>query len=175
LILSKLHECARLVVYDEKRVIDNIIKIKNKENTTFLAAYKHELSSTEMRLGQLDSIIQALYEDRVKGVVTDSMFKNLMSRYEHERDEKSEIIQVLHEKVETAEKQWCDIDSWLKLIRGYSELSELTSETLWELIEKIEVCETEKIKGRRICNIRIFYRFVGDISGALPVEGGDAV
>jgi len=46
-------------------------------------------------------------------------------------------------------------------------LEALESKILLELIDKIEVFEARKIDGKRICDVRIYYRFVGDISQAV--------
>lgn len=96
----------------------------------YLATYQRELRSAEERLVQLDSVIGTLYEDRVRGVITDSMFKNLMPKYEREREDKTGAVKILRDKVERSERQWCDTGAWVKTIRKYTDLEMLSQDIL---------------------------------------------
>jgi hypothetical protein len=48
-------------------------------------------------------------------------------------------------------------------MKQYTELELLDTETLLLLIDKIIIGETQKIGGRRVCEIQILYNYVGDI------------
>lgn len=175
LVLEEIRGHARLAAYDEQRVADAILQTKSRESTAYLATYQRELKAAEERLVQLDSVIQTLYEDRVRGVITDSMFKNLMPKYERERKDKTAAAETLKSKVEKSQREWCDVSAWTQTIREYTELEVLSAGILLELIDRIEVFEAEKIGKQRVCRIRIVYRFVGDVSAPLSnlnKEGG---
>ena len=45
-----------------------------------------------------------------------------------------------------------------------AEIKELTTAIVNRLIEKIEVSEPQTIDGEKVQNIRIFYKFVGEIN-----------
>lgn len=167
LILEGIRKYARLTAYDEQRVVDAIMQTKSRESIAYLATYQQELKAAEERLLQLDTVIQTLYEDRVRGVITDSMFKNLMPKYEREREDKTAAVQILKSKVEKSEREWCDVSAWMKTIRKYTDLETLTQDILLEVIDRIEVSETEMINGKRVCRIRVVYRFVGDVDASL--------
>jgi hypothetical protein len=171
LVLEEIREHAKLAIYDEQRVVDSILKKKSRETTAYLATYKRELKACEDRLTKLDGVISTLYEDRVAGVVTESMFGTLMQKYESERGEKAETIKVLRGKVEACEKDNGDVGAWIKLIRKYAGLETLTQKILLELIDSIEVFEPIKIDGQRVCKINIAYRFVGNIDGVFAGMG----
>ncbi len=49
-------------------------------------------------------------------------------------------------------------------VKKYTEITELTPEFLNELIEKIIIHQTEKINGKKVQEIDIYYRGVGIIS-----------
>lgn len=49
-------------------------------------------------------------------------------------------------------------------VKKYTEITELTPEILNELIEKIIIHQTEKINGKKVQEIDIYYRGVGIIS-----------
>ena len=167
LVLHDIRADAHRVEWDEQRVIQQILATKSRESLSYLAAYKEELKSAEARLIQLTTIMQTLYEDKMAGVVTDSMFQNLMPKYEQERLDKTETVKILRDKVDRSERQWCDADAWVRAIRGYAELDTLSQETLLELIERIDVSEPVWVDNQRECRVNIVYRFVGDVSESL--------
>ena len=40
----------------------------------------------------------------------------------------------------------------------------------FELVDRIEVGETKKVGGQRICDLRVYYRYVGNVDAALAQE-----
>ena len=174
LILTDICEKAKMAIYDEQRVADAVIQAKSREKTACLAIYKRELKAADDRLIELDNIIKTLYEDRVRGIISDAMFKNLSQKYEEERKDKTSAVTILRDKIKKGEMEWCDVDSWMGIIRKYSTLESLTQDILFELIDRIEVYEAERVGGRRICRVRIRYLIVDDVSESLALmERGD--
>jgi hypothetical protein len=53
--------------------------------------------------------------------------------------------------------------TWAKLIKRYTELETLDSETLLLLVDKIVVGEAKKVDGKRVCDVSISYNYVGNI------------
>lgn len=50
------------------------------------------------------------------------------------------------------------------------ELRELDESILFELVDRIEVGETKKVGGQRVCDLRVYYRYVGNVDAALAQE-----
>ena len=66
--------------------------------------------------------------------------------------------------MESAEQSAEDTGKWVKLIRQYSEITELDAPLLNTLIEKILIHEKKKgPDGIQEQEVEIFYRFVGKI------------
>jgi len=168
LLLHDIREKAQWVSYDEDRVVDYILRVKNKQSASLLGVYKKELDSALSRLAELERIVQSLYEDKVKGNIPDAMWKNLMQKYEQERADKSGRVPILRERVSGCEQQWEDVSRWAHTIRQYGNLESLDQETLLGLIDRIEVSEARREGGKRICGVQIFYRFVGDLGAMTP-------
>ena len=53
---------------------------------------------------------------------------------------------------------------------SYTEITELDESILFELVDRIEVGETKKVGGQRICDLRVYYRYVGNVDAALAQE-----
>ena len=114
--------------------------------------------------------MQNLYEDKCTGTIPQTVFQTLMQKYEAERAEKVGAIPELKRKVENYLENQADASRWLAIIRQYTELTELDESILFELVDRIEVGETKKINGQRICDIRVYYRYVGNVDAALIQE-----
>ena len=63
--------------------------------------------------------------------------------------------------IENTEKKDTDITQFISNVKKYTEITELTPEILNELIEKILVHQTEKINGKKVQEIDIYYRGIG--------------
>jgi DNA invertase Pin-like site-specific DNA recombinase len=180
LVLDEIRSHAALVSFDRQRVVKAIMNGKDRESISLQELHQQQLRISESRLAELDKIIRMLYEDRVNGVITDAMFKEMMESYEDERVGLDGSVCELRAKLDRCDRDVCDVSAWIKAISKYSELQELSREILFELVDRIEVFEPEKIGKQRVCRIRIHYRFVGVISETLAgsedsfavVEGG---
>ena len=144
--------------------------MKDKEARSRLSSYEQELKTSVARLSELERLMQNLYEDKCTGTIPQTVFQTLMQKYEAERAEKVGAIPELKRKVENYLENQADASRWLAIIRQYTELTELDESILFELVDRIEVGETKKINGQRICDIRVYYRYVGNVDAALIQE-----
>ena len=118
-MLDEIREHAALVAFDEQRVVKAIRNKKNRESISLDALHRQQLRQYEERLAELDRIILMLYEDWVNGVITESMFKEMIVTYEPERTERGEAIAGLRKKVELCEQSACDVSAWIRAIRKH--------------------------------------------------------
>jgi len=63
------------------------------------------------------------------------------------------------------------LSKFLKVVKTYTEIQELTPEILNSFIEKIYIGETERYDGKKMQEVEIIYKFVGAIN--LPQYGSD--
>ena len=105
-----------------------------------------------------------MYEDWSAGRITEYNFHMLSEKYQSEQKELDEKIRQLHKTMETATQTAADAEKWVELMKQYVNPTELTTELLNTLIEKILVHEAVKGKdGSREQEVEIFYRFIGKI------------
>ena len=70
----------------------------------------------------------------------------------------------MSKEIDNKEKKEADLTQFISNVKKYTEITELTPEILNELIEKIIIHQTEKINGKKVQEIDIYYRGVGIIS-----------
>ena len=122
-----------------------------------------QLEKQERRISELDSIIQKLFESNALGKLTDERFEKLSAGYEKEQAELQESSAALRETVNAAQVEAVNIQSFLKIVRRYTEPAELTPALLCEFVDKIVVHEADKSSGHRVQRIDIHYSFIGEI------------
>ena len=87
----------------------------------------------------------------------------LMQKNEQERIQKSEQLGALLSEIDKVEKETAAIQNWTAIIRKYLNLQELDRAIVDELIDYIEVGERTVVNGQRHQDIKVFYRFVGQV------------
>lgn len=170
LVLADIREKARFAEYDPERLAQQIIRLKEKENRTRLSSFDQELKTTQTRISELERLMQNLYEDKCTGTIPQTVFQTLMRKYEAERAEKADALPELERKVKAHQENQQGADHWTEVIRRYTEITQLDETILFELVDRIEVGDTRKENGLRVRDIKVYYRYVGNVDDALQQE-----
>ena len=148
---------------NEKEFAELLRKSKSKETRRGLSSKTKEYEEAEKRIVTLDRIIQSLYEDKVCGNLTEERFKKMTEAYEAEQVTLTERVKVLRCELVTAKEETEGEDKFLRIVRKYTEIAELTPETVREFIDRIIVHEAEKTDGKKRQIVEIYYNCVGVI------------
>ena len=175
LVLADIREKAQYAEYDRDRLLAQIIRMKDKELHSRTASFEQELKTISARVSELERLMQNLYEDKCTGVVPQTVFQTLMKKYETERAQKADAIPELTRKVQAQMENRHDADRWAEIIRRYTEITELDETILFELVDRIEVGEARKVGKTRLQDVKVFYRYVGCVDGAMPQERREVV
>lgn len=140
---------------------EKILAQKNAANLEQTKTLRATLAALEKRLVELDKLVVSAYEDKVKGVMPETLCIQLLNRYEAERREKLEQRTQLTAQLEAHQEDEQAADEWLALIRDYAQLEELDRPTLVRLIQKIEISERYTVDDHEERDIHIYYNFVG--------------
>ncbi len=142
-----------------RRVMEN----KLAEQMAEQEQAKRQLEKQTRRITELDTIIQRLYEDHITGKLTEERFLKLSRGYEQEQTDLKSSIETLQELVSTMETAEVSIQSFLKIVKKYTEPTELTPLLLHEFVDKIVVHAPDRSSGRRVQQIDVHYNFIGEI------------
>jgi hypothetical protein len=163
LVVDYIRNHARMIECNEERILEAILSAQSNETMSYRAAYQGELESQRKQIAKLDLLIESLCEDRVSGVVPESLFKRQVAKYEQDRIERLQSVETLEKRIKSMKQSTDNAATWTKLMKRFTELETLDSETLLLLIEGIEVGEAQKINGRRVCDVQVVYNYVGNI------------
>lgn len=132
---------------------------------------KKELEKAKNRVIEIDNLFMHIYEDNVSGKITDDRFRNLSFNYDKEQQELKLKIEQLSKDIENTEKKDTDVTQFISNVKKYTEIDHLTAKILNELIERIVIHQQEKVNGKKVQEIDMYYRGVGIIS--FPVSTDD--
>lgn len=169
-----LHAIEDIVLYDLQRVLGmakgqetefvSMLQEKNKKMTkSDLSEKAKECDEAEKRIAVFDRIIQNLYEDKVSGTLSEERFIKLSKNYESEQAELTDKVKFLKEELMAVQKETADINKFMRLIKRYTEITELNAEIVRTFIDKIYVHKGEKAQGGHRQTIEIIYNCVGAI------------
>ena len=123
-----------------------------------------QLSSFQKRHRELDSLIKQVYEDKVGGSLSAKRFEILSGQYEAEQEELEHQIEELQAGLELFDEESGNADRFIKMVRRYTEIPELTATILNEYIDKIVVFEADNSSGRREQSVNFYFNFIGKIT-----------
>ena len=122
-----------------------------------------ELVKLTSRNKEIDKLFERLYEDNVSGKITDERYYRMSAAYETEQGENNKRLKLLREELQKDNEQLYAADSFIRIVRKYTNPTELTQLMLSELIEKIEVFHADKKDGVTVQRLRIYYNCVGEL------------
>ena len=164
IVKEDLQKVCEYVLFHEKEFTDEYLSGSKKETVKFQSKTKAELKRLSERQEEIGKIIRKLYEDNVCGRITDERFDFLAKSYEDEGNDLKTKIQELKNALASSVQDEEKLSKFLKLVKSYTEIEELTPEILNSFIEKIYIGETEKYDGRKMQEVEIIYKFVGAIN-----------
>ncbi len=109
-----------------------------------------------------NSLLNKLYEDLALEKVTEERYQVMSKGYEEEQSGLKERRNHLTELITRAESAYENIDKFLPIIQKYTDITELNTHILNELIQKIVVYEkTDNPDGSKSQRVDIHYKYIG--------------
>ena len=168
-VKMELQYMATLLDEHEDEFAEALEKKTNADSDKEKKLIEAELQKAIVRNERVAGLYEKLYEDNDEGKVTDEWFMQLSHKYEVERMELKAKIAEYKERLRQLTENNRNKENFISAVRKFMEMKELTPALLKELIDRIEVYETEGTGKNRTQRIVIYYRFVGYIE----ISGGD--
>lgn len=159
----ELRRLVEMLEIDESYFAQLLLRKNDEEREKDKKFLESELQKAIARSGTVSQLYEKLYEDNVIGKVSDEWFIELSHKYEKERmDLKAKIADTRH-KIEELKNTNSEYEKFISAIRRFMQMDNLTSPLLRELIDHIDIFETEGTGKSRTQRIVIYYRFIGYI------------
>lgn len=159
----ELRRLVEMLEIDESYFAQLLLRKNDEEREKDKKFLESELQKAITRSNTVSQLYEKLYEDNVIGKVSDEWFVELSHKYEKERmDLKAKIADTRHQ-IEELKNNNSEYEKFISAIRRFMQMDNLTSPLLRELIDHIDIFETEGTGKSRTQRIVIYYRFIGYI------------
>ena len=159
----ELRRLVEMLEIDESYLAQLLLRKNDEEREKDKKFLESELQKAIARSNTVSQLYEKLYEDNVIGKVSDEWFVELSHKYEKERmDLKAKIADTRHQ-IEELKNTNSEYGKFISAIRRFMQMDNLTSPLLRELIDHIDIFETEGTGKSRTQRIVIYYRFIGYI------------
>ena len=108
-------------------------------------------------IAEFETLIPSIYEDKVLGKIPEAVCVNLLEKYQAEQRTLSAEVKALEARLSAVKKDEHDVEEFIRRLKKYTDVQELTREIALELIEYITVDEYAADRPR---DIHIYYKLL---------------
>jgi len=172
--LAKIQDAMKCVLENREAFIAQVQEITQRDSEETIKRKSSEISKLERRVAELDNIIKRLYEDNISGKVKDEFFTKFLKDYESEQSSLLSRKTSLTAEIDKLQDKAANVQSFVRLVETYGEVTELTADIARRFIDKIVVHEaiieedaTSKTRGgrfkqKRTQEVHVFLNCVGE-------------
>ena len=161
-VLDNLRKVTAYAQKHEARFVKLLIQQNEMGGKRKLAAAAKQLEQVQSRIAELSRYIKRLYEDNVNGKISDERFMKMSATYEAEQNQLTERVAELEHIIDAAREKSSNADSFLRLVKSYTDIKELNAEIIRTFIEKVYVYGNEKPWDRNTKKIKVIFNFIGE-------------
>jgi DNA invertase Pin-like site-specific DNA recombinase len=161
LILGELQNYAADIRLDETAMLNKLKRKLSLDDSEQQNLLGKEIKRLKQRISELERIIAELYEDKMKHKISEQAFLALMSKNETERQHKTELCSQAQDALDAINEKTISVSKWLDVLREHIHIEDLCRADIEELIDHIEIGESDYSSGKREQEVKIYWRFVG--------------
>lgn len=156
-IIADIRSMAELVVKDEQTARAAFLSKKEQQTSRQSKADIKKLNDSKHRLAELENMMQSVYEDKVMGKIPEHICVSFLEKYEAEQQELRAVIADLEERLSAEKQDREDVEEFIRRLKKYVDVQNLTRELGLELIEYVTVGAYTPNEPREI---NIYYKFL---------------
>ena len=99
----------------------------------------------------------------MSGGLSADRFSRMLGKYEAEQETLRSKCEQLQAQISAAKTTSDNAKQFIRMVRKFTDIQELTAEIVATLIERVEVGQAQVIDGVKKQEIKIIYNFIGNI------------
>ena len=163
-VLEQIRNHAKIATMSGKHIAEDISMKVYGELFLAYKNYLNELKEHQKRMTVLSNLMQQLFEDKVNELISISIYTTLMNNYNQEFEEHQQKIWELEKHIRSFRSNENNASKWVSLIRDCTDIESLNTQIMLSLVERIIVNETPTNADKQTKDIKIIYKYVGDVS-----------
>ncbi len=148
-VLEDIKKHAVLANEDEKRLVEQLLKADNAFKNRNLQKYERDINKIKNRINEIEGLLQAAFEEKVSGKITEVIFKCLSEKYEKEHAKQTDILKQAESEYKECKSANQEMECWIQKIKQCYSTDTLTRALLTELIDHIDVSKVYEKKTVR--------------------------
>ena len=144
LVLAEIQRLLLIMNNDPKGFKAMIRQKLSKEYELDDISVKNKLTKAQERIAEIDNYIQSLFEEKVRGNITQDIFASLSRKYSDEKTELNLEIEKLLRAESTQKDLVKRINNFCSIVENFPEVSEITPEVVSIFIDKVLVYKGKK-------------------------------
>lgn len=168
LILDAIRIASKYAISNEEEFRQKVLEASSLQQAEAAKEMKRKLNRAERRVKELDGILKKLYESYATGKLPEKRYDLLSAEYEQEQTDLEKTIQDGREAIAVFNEDTNRADQFLALANKYTDFSELTTQMIYEFVDKILVHAPDRSSGERTQEVEVYLKFVGKLDIPLP-------
>jgi DNA invertase Pin-like site-specific DNA recombinase len=168
LVLLQIQSTVDYAKRNERSFAEKVYKSQDLDTEKQIKKKTAEITKSERRISELDTIISRIYEDHVSGKISAERFEKMLAGYETEQEKLSGTVETLKSEITELNKKTANLDSFMKLVAKVGDITELTEELARMFIEKIVVHEAVFKDGTKRAKISqevdVHFAYIGQFN-----------
>ena len=160
IVLEDIRQKMQMVSVDEKQAREQFLSRDEQVSSAERKAEQKRLNQSKRRLAELERLISSVYEDKVIGRIPEEVCLSLLEKYQDEKNALNAELTALEARAYDAEKRQADVDEFIRRLKAYMKVPEMTREMCMELIEFVTVDECPGKYSKAPREIHIYYKLI---------------
>ncbi len=161
LVLESMRRVLFFAKYSEQDFINQQMEKNGLEQKKEIAKRQKELDKATIRIKEIDTLIQKLYEDFALGRMDEDRYATMSMSLETEQKNLKEQLPTMEAELNKTIDKSKDIERFVNNAKRLTDLTELTPDILNEFVAQIFVSSKENEQGKKQMYIDIYYKGVG--------------
>ena len=163
LVLDTLRNVCAYVRKNQAEFIRQVREDSTLQKAETAKAYKKAIAKNERRIAELENLFRKTYEDNANGKLSDKRFEQMSADYESEQAALETKNAEMQSELDAYNADGDNAESFIGLVKKYTEFTELTTPMLNEFVHKIVVHKAMRNEWHeRTQQVDIVFNFIGD-------------
>jgi DNA invertase Pin-like site-specific DNA recombinase len=162
LVLDAIRNICGCVRNNQEDFVRQVREESSLQRVETVKSHKKSITKNERRIVELKNLFRKVYEDNANGKLSDKRFEEMSADYEKEQETLEFQNAEMQAELDTFNSDSEKVDSFIALVKKYTEFEELTTPMLNEFINRIVVYKADKNEwGERTQKVEIVFNIIG--------------
>ena len=169
LVLDSIRQICGYVKKNQAEFIEKVRAESILRHGEAAKSHKKTIAKNQRRIAELDLLFKKAFEQNATGKLSDNRYEQITVDYENEQATLIAQTAEMQSELDEFTADGENVESFIDLVKKYTEFTELTAAMLNSFVSRIDVYEATKNEwGERLQTIDIHFNFIGNFTVPTP-------